>query len=122
MKLVLLSIAGLCFFTSLLAAGDGASGEYLSPHVLVGGGGETLYVAGATSKNLVIFDPLAERVVDTVALPCLPSGMALSPDGSRLYITAASPAGEVYVVDTGTRQAALLARVGHTPQCACAES
>jgi YVTN family beta-propeller protein len=115
MKLISLSIAGLCSLTFLLGAGEGTSGEYLSPHVLVGGKGDTLYVAGATSKNLVIFDPIAEKVVDTIALPCLPSGMALSPDGLRLYITAASPGGEVYVVDTATRQASLLARVGHTP-------
>jgi YVTN family beta-propeller protein len=74
-----------------------------------------LYVAGATSQKLVLFDPTAEKVVGEIPLPCLPSGMALTPDRSRLYVTADSPTGEIYVVDTATRQVNLLTKAGHTP-------
>ena len=115
MKHVVVSIAGLCFLTCLLYAGEETPGQWLSPYALVGGKGNTLYVATATSKKLVVFDSSEEKVVGEIPLPCLPSGMVLSPDALRLYVTAASPSGEVYAVDTATRQVNLLAKVGHTP-------
>ncbi len=115
MKFAIAGIVGLCFLSCLLWAGEEPAGEYLSPHVLVGGKGNTLYVATATSKKLIIFDPNAEKPLGEITLPCLPSGMALSPDASQLYVTAASPAGEVYALDMATRQAKLLAKAGHTP-------
>jgi YVTN family beta-propeller protein len=72
-------------------------------------------VAAATSRKIVVFDPAAEQVIDEIGLPDLPSGMAPAPDGARLYVTMASPAGEVYTVETATRKVNLLARAGHTP-------
>ncbi len=72
-------------------------------------------MAAATTEKLILFDSAAEKVVGVVPLLCLPSGMVLSPDGLRLYVTADSPSGEVYTVDTATRQVSLLAKVGHTP-------
>jgi len=115
MKFAFANIVGWCFLPCLLCMGEEVSGEYLSPLVLTSGKGDTLYVATATSKKLVIFDPIAEKTVGEIPLPCLPSGMALSPDALQLYVTVASPAGEVYAVDTATHEAKLLARVGHTP-------
>ena len=115
MKHVAVGIVSLCFLTCLLYAGEETPGQWLSPHVLARGKGDTLYVAAATAKKVVVFDPKAEKVTGAIALPCPPSGMALSPDGERLYVTAASPSGEVYMVDTATHRATLLARVGHTP-------
>jgi YVTN family beta-propeller protein len=114
-KYTIADIAGLCFFTCLLHAGQRAPGQWLSPHVLAGGKGNVLYVAAATSKKVIVFDAAAEKVIDEIPLPCLPSGMVLSSDALRLYVTAASPNGEVYTLDTDTRQASLLAKVGHTP-------
>jgi YVTN family beta-propeller protein len=114
-KYIIVGIAGLCFFTCLLHAGQRAPGQWLSPHVLAGGNGNVLYVAAATSKKVIVFDPVSEQVVGEIPLPCLPSGMALSSDARRLYVTAASPSGEVYGVDTATHSATLLAKVGHTP-------
>jgi len=115
MKFAIAGIVGLCFLSCLVCAGEEPAGEYLSPHVLIGAKGNTLYVAAATSKKLLIFDPNAEKAIGEIALPCLPSGMTLSPDASQLYVTAASPAGEIYAVDMATRQATLFAKAGHTP-------
>jgi YVTN family beta-propeller protein len=109
------SLVGLFFVTCSLYAGQEPPGQYLSPHTLVAGKGDILYVAAATTEKLILFDAAAEKVVGVVPLLCLPSGMALSPDGLRLYITGDSPMGEVYVMDTATRQVSLLAQVGHTP-------
>jgi YVTN family beta-propeller protein len=115
MKNAIVSLAGLCFLTCSLHAGQEPPGQYLSPHALVAGRGNILYVAAGTTEKLILFDAAAEKVVGVIPLLCLPSGMVLSPDGLRLYVTADSPMGEVYVVDTATRQARLLAKVGHTP-------
>ena len=115
MKCAAVAIAGLCFLTGLLHAGEAPSGQWLSPQALILGRGNVLYVAAATAKKLVVFDPTTENVAGTIPLPCLPSGMVLSPDGTRLYVTAGSPNGEVYAVDTDTRRVDLLAKVGHTP-------
>ncbi len=109
------SLAGLCILSCSLCAGQEPLGQYLSPHTLVAGKGNILYVAAGTTEKLILFDATAEKVVGVIPLLCLPSGMVLSPNGLRLYVTADSPMGEVYVVDTATRQANLLAKVGHTP-------
>ena len=114
-KYIIVGIASLCFLTCLLDASERAPGLWLSPHVLAGGKGNVLYVAAATAKKVIVFDPAAEKVIGEITLPCVPSGMALSSDALRLYVTAASPNGEVYTLDTDTRQASLLAKVGHTP-------
>lgn len=115
MKLIALSIAGLCSLVCLLRAGEETPQEYFSPHVLARGNGDRLYVAGATSKRLVVFDPVAEKVVDRFSLPCMTSGIAVSPDGVRVYVTAMSPSGEVYAIDPVTGKTDLLASAGHTP-------
>jgi YVTN family beta-propeller protein len=115
MKNAVVSLAGLCFLTCLLHAGQETPGQCLSPHALVAGKENILYAAAATTEKLILFDSAAEKVVGVIPLLCLPSGMVLSPDGLRLYVTADSPMGEVYVVDTATRRVSLLAKVGHTP-------
>lgn len=114
-KNAVVSIVASCLLTGLLHAGEGTPRQWLSPHTLVGGNGNVLYVAAAATEKLVLFDPTTEKVTGQIPLACLPSGMVLSPDGRRLYVTDDSPLGEVYVVDTATRQATLLAKVGHTP-------
>ena len=115
MKYVAVTVAGLCFFPCLLHGGEETPGQWLSPHVPVSGKGNVLYVAAATSRKLVVFDPTTERVTGEIPLPCVPSGMVLSADAPRLYVTASSPDGEVYTVDTNTHRVNLLTKAGHTP-------
>jgi YVTN family beta-propeller protein len=115
MKNAVVSLAGLCFLTCSLCAGQEPPGQCLSPHALAVGKGSILYVAAATTEKLILFDAEAEKVVGVVPLLCLPSGMVLSPDGRRLYVTADSPSGEVYIVEAAAHRVSLLAKVGHTP-------
>jgi len=115
MKNAVVSLAALCLVTCRLYAGQETPRQYLSPHTLIEGKGNILYVAAGTTEKLILFDSAAEKVVGVIQLLGLPSGMVLSPDGLRLYVTADSPIGEVYVVDTTTRQVSLFAKVGHTP-------
>jgi YVTN family beta-propeller protein len=85
---------------------------YLSPATLVADPeGRLLYVAEYTARQVAVFDIAGQKVLRSIALPGRPSGMALSGDGERLYVTA----GKVYTVDV--RSGAVLDWIpaGHTP-------
>jgi YVTN family beta-propeller protein len=83
--------------------------------------GKTLYVSAHTAKQVLVFDVAAGRVAKSIPLPDRPGGLALAPDGKRLYVAGASPAGRVHVIDTGTLAPAGTLPAGHTP-CALAAS
>ena len=117
MKRTIAAIASMCFLTCLSYVAQETSGQWLSPHILVGGKGNVLYVATATAKKVVVFDQAAQKVTGEIPLACLPSGMVLSPDALRLYVTATSSRGEVHSVDIDARRTSLLANAGHTPNC-----
>ena len=77
--------------------------------------GKTFYVAEATAKQVAVFDIAAGKVVKVISLPEQPSGLALAPDGLRLYVTAGGPKGKVYVIDLRTGRIIYSLSVGHTP-------
>ena len=90
--------------------------DYLSPLALVADQtGEKLYVAEYTGKQIAVFDTVSGKVAKTISLPDEPSGLTLAPDGSRLYVTGASPEGQVYVIDLRTGKITDRISVGHTP-------
>ena len=80
---------------------------YLSPTAItVSPDSATLYIAEYTARR-VDFVPAvpAAQITRSVYLPKHPNGLAVSPDGSLLYVTCSSdmrPAGMVYVIDTQT--------------------
>jgi len=102
------------FSTILFAAKAGE--EYLSPLALVADNdGKTLYVAEATAKQVAVFNITEGKVTKVISLPGQPSGLALAPDGSRLYVTTTSPNGRIHVVNLKTGRVTRTLRVGHTP-------
>jgi DNA-binding beta-propeller fold protein YncE len=69
-------------------------GNYLSPLALVAGPrGKTLFVAEFTAKQVAVFDVTKGTITNVIPVPDPPSGLAIARDGSRLYVTGASPAG-----------------------------
>jgi YVTN family beta-propeller protein len=87
---------------------------YLSPTVVITDG-KVLYVAETTANQVCVFDVKSGKPTKAIKLPESPSGLALSPDGTKLYITSASPAGGVFVAETSAKDAAPLLSLGHTP-------
>ena len=103
---------------ALMGAADApeSGGDYLSPAVIVAdAAGKTLYVAERSANQIAVFDVTAGAVAKTIALPARPSGLALSTDGARLYVTGAAPEGQVFVVDVAAGAVAETLQAGHTP-------
>ncbi len=111
-------IVMLAFLTCIVmaAAAPATAADYLSPLDLVANStGRTLYIAGATAKQVVVFDIASGKVKKTISLPAEVSGLALSADDSKLYVTVAAPKGRVFVIDAKNYKVTGNISVGHTP-------
>lgn len=94
-----------------------AEPAYLSPESLVASpDGKTLFVACATADRVAVFDIASGKVSRTVSVPDKPTGLALSGDGSRLYVTCAAPVSQVCVVDAASGKIADKITAGHSAQ------
>lgn len=96
-------------------AGPGDAGKALSPAALVvAGEGAEIHVACATGQEVAVFDPSRRQILRRVPLDGTPTGLALSADGRRLYVTVAGPESQVVVVarETGAIEGRMV--TGHT--------
>jgi len=92
------------------------TGDYLSPiSVVAGVNGKVLYVAEATAGQVAVFDIASGKVTKAISVAENPVGLAISADGSRLYVTSAVAAGKVQVIDVRSGRVADSIAVGHTP-------
>ena len=90
--------------------------DYLSPVCLVASRDEKqLYVAEATAKQVAVVDAASGKVVASIPLSGEPSGLALAPDGTRLYVTAGSAAGKINVLNLAKNAVEEMLPAGHTP-------
>jgi len=113
---VMLFLVGLFALAIFTGNAGAAAGGYLSPLALVPDKeGKALYIAEATAKQVAVFDIGSRKVVRTISLEDQPSGLALSVDGTELYVTGASPSGQVYVIDLEEGEIIRRIPVGHTP-------
>lgn len=58
----------------------------LPAYAAAAGGNERLYVSDESGGNVVVVDPTAGKVLATIAVGRRPRGIAVSADGSRLYV------------------------------------
>jgi YVTN family beta-propeller protein len=74
---------------------------WLSPAALVASpDGTTLYIGCATDNRVLVFDIASRKVSRSVPVAPSPTGLCLSADCQRLFVTCAAPASRVCVVDT----------------------
>jgi YVTN family beta-propeller protein len=90
-----------CFTPGNIALGQ----NYLSPAAVVADSqGEKLYIAEATAEQVAVFDIKSAKVKATIAVPAEPTGLALTTDGTLLYVTCAAPEGIICVIETDARK------------------
>ena len=113
---MMMTMVIICFLGFLGRICIAASPNNLSPAALVAcGSGEVLYVAEATAGQVAAFDVGEGKVTKVIKVGPCPSGMALSVDGKKLYVTGALPEGKVYVVDIAKGKVVSRISVGHSP-------
>jgi len=116
------SIGATVLFLSIILmlcaspGGHAANSKYLSPlDVVADKSGKTLYIAEKTGGQIAVLDVRSLKVTKTISIPAPPNGLALAPDGSKLYVTSAAPDGRVFVINTKNGKVTRRFRVGHTP-------
>jgi len=77
--------------------------------------GEVLYVGEKTACQIARIVPRTGKPDKRYPLPAQPNGLALSNDGTKLYVTVEEPAGRVYVLDTDSGETLQTIKTGHTP-------
>ncbi|HUT46367.1 MAG TPA: beta-propeller fold lactonase family protein [Sedimentisphaerales bacterium] len=93
-----------------------AAEEYLSPTALVADNqGETIYIAEATAKQIAVFDTKTAKVIATISVPAEPTGLALTGDGTILYVTCGGQKGCISVIDTRNAKLLRTLPAGHSP-------
>lgn len=76
---------------------------------------QKLYVLEADASQVAVLDCTNLDVTQTIAVSEKPSGMALSADGSRLYVTGGQAEGVVVEIDTKKGKAVRRLKAGHWP-------
>jgi YVTN family beta-propeller protein len=97
-------------------AADEKAPKYLSPIAMVAdGAGKTIYIAEATAGQVAVFDVATQKVTANIAIGQPVSGVAISTDRTKLYITAGAAKGHLCIVDIKGRKVLARIPVGHTP-------
>jgi len=87
----------------------------LSPTALVASSdGKALYLACATANRVLCFDLAKQKVSDSITMPEPPSGLTLSPDNTRLFVTCDAPESKVCIVDLANWKIIATIPAGHT--------
>ena len=97
------------------ANGQSSLATYLSPTALIAArDGRTLFVACGTANQILSLDTASRKILSVLAMPNPPTGLALSPDGTQLFVTCAATESEVCVVDLARNKIARVIKVGHS--------
>ncbi len=89
-------------------------GKYLGPcEVVASKDGATLFVLNVDARQVAAVEAAGGKVVRSMALPAMPTGLCLSPDGAKLYVTCAAPQGTVQILDVASGQVQGTIAAGH---------
>lgn len=90
----------------------------LTPRVAVSRDGLRLYVSDAANQKLLVLDAVTHAEVRRQFLPIQPGPLALSPDGTRVYVAGCPEfctAGQVLTIDAASGQLGTRYRLKNTP-------
>jgi DNA-binding beta-propeller fold protein YncE len=98
-----------------LSLGAAQATDYLGPGgVVAAKDGNRLYVAAEDAARILVLEVPSSRVTDSLSLPGKPTGLVLSPDGSKLYVTCGGPRSLVVVIETASGRTVATIPAGHT--------
>lgn len=90
--------------------------DYFSPEAVVADqNGGYIYIAGFTNHKIVAVNVATQKVSTLCQVPLHPSGIAISPDRKKLYVTGAAAEGVVYIIEISGGKIISTINVGHTP-------
>ncbi len=99
----------------IAATATAEPGKYLGPcDVVASKDGATLFVLCVDARQVAVVEAAGGKVARSIALPAEPTGLCLSPDGTKLYVTCAAPQGTVSVIDVASGQTQATIAAGHT--------
>ena len=75
---------------------------------------QTLYVANADARQVACVDLPTGQVTRRLDVPAEPTGLVLSPDGTKLIVTCAAPKSTVVVIDLLSCRMIAAIPAGHT--------
>ena len=105
----------LALLATAAPAAAASAADYLGPNQVVATkDGKTLYVLEVDAGQIAVVDPAAGKVLRTITPPVRPTGVAISADGGKLYVTCAAPEGSVAVIEAASGKVAATIPVGHT--------
>ncbi len=88
---------------SLVSTAHAGVGDYYSPaDVVADSTGDYIYVVEHTANQVQQISTTTNTVTNTYALSDAPAGITISHDDSKLYVTAGSSNGKVYVINIST--------------------
>ena len=106
---------GFCGIMLASRVAAGQAGKYLGPCALgASKDGKTLYIANAGAKQIVFLDLQSGRITQSINLSSEPTGLALSPDKTELYVTCAGAPGTVLLMDAASGKVDAKITAGHT--------
>lgn len=76
---------------------------------------ENLYIAEQAAQQIEVLDITTSTIVNQIDLSIAPTGMTISPNGDRLYITGGAENGELIIVKLPSSEVTQRISVGHTP-------
>lgn len=98
---------------SMARAADGSA--WLGPELVVASAdGKVLYVSCLDARLIQVVDPATGQVAKAWPMPGVPTGMALSADGAKLYVTCGGPQSTIQILDTASGQTVATLPAGHT--------
>jgi len=114
----MLVVAGCLSLAAVVVADDGQQGDappFLGPcELAVSKDGKSLYVAFEDARQVAVLDLASRKVIRSIAMPEKPTGLAVHPNGTRLYATCAAVDSTVVVLDTTSWKQLKSFRAGHT--------
>lgn len=89
---------------------------YLSPsYMAYDQSSKMLYISLSTAEKVIVYDTENDAVIRDIPLNLDPAGLAISPDGTTLYIAGMSAKGKLFTIDLLKNKVRSAIPVGHSP-------